>query len=166
MPVKLQCMSERAADSPSNYDDALDVARHIQPALNKLLLIFQRTAEGTSLTTSQVSIMNQLRLRGPSRVSTIAAAELIRMPTASNALYQLERQGFVERHRDKKDRRGVLVALTERGESELDVVSRQRAEALASILRWLEPAELEEAREVGGLISKLAEVYRPNMTKE
>lgn len=166
MPVKLQCMSERAADSPSNYDDALDVARHIQPALNKLLLIFQRTAEGTSLTTSQVSIMNQLRLRGPSRVSTIAAAELIRMPTASNALYQLERQGFVERHRDKKDRRGVLVALTERGESELDLVSQQRAEALAAILCWLEPEELEEAREVGGLISKLAEVYRPSMTKE
>ena len=159
-------MSQQAADSPSNYDDALEVARHIQPALNKLLLIFQRTAEGTSLTTSQVSIMNQLRQRGPSRVSTIATAELIRMPTASNALYQLERQGFVERHRDKHDRRGVLVALTERGSAELDLVSQQRAAALASILRWLEPEELDEAREVGNLISTLAEVYRPTMAKE
>ena len=69
--------------SPSSYDAAVEVARDIQPALNKLILIFQRTAEGSSLTTSQVSIMNQLRLRGPSRVSTIAQAELIRMPTAS-----------------------------------------------------------------------------------
>ncbi|MBD0856070.1 transcriptional regulator [Corynebacterium striatum] len=156
-------MSEQAAASPSNYEDALDVARNIQPALNKLMLIFQRTTEGTSLTTSQVSIMNQLRLRGPSRVSTIAQAELIRMPTASNALYQLERNGFVERRRDEKDRRGVLVALTQLGESELNIVSRQRAAALAEILQWLEPSDLDKAHQMSTLISKLAEVYRPTM---
>ena len=113
--LNLFSMSEENSESPVSYEDALEVARQIQPALNKLMLIFQRTTEGTSLTTSQVSIMNQLRMRGPSRVSTIAQAELIRMPTASNALYQLERHGFVERHRDEKDRRGVLVALTQLG---------------------------------------------------
>lgn len=152
--------------SPSSYEDAVEVARDIQPALNKLILIFQRTAEGSSLTTSQVSIMNQLRLRGPSRVSTIAQAELIRMPTASNALYQLERRGFVERHRDEEDRRGVLVALTQLGESELSIVSGQRAAALAEIMRWLEPEDLDTAREMGAVISKLADVYRPTMDSE
>ena len=156
-------MSEQAAESPSTYEDALDVARSIQPALNKLMLIFQRTTEGSSLTTSQVSIMNQLRLRGPSRVSSIAQAALIRMPTASNALYQLERHGFVERHRDDKDRRGVLVALTQLGESELNIVSRQRAAALAEILQWMEPKDLQEARQMSSLIAKLADVYRPTM---
>ena len=152
--------------SPSSYEDAVEVARDIQQALNKLILIFQRTAEGSSLTTSQVSIMNQLRLRGPSRVSTIAQAELIRMPTASNALYQLERRGFVERHRDEEDRRGVLVALTQLGESELAIVSGQRAAALAEIMRWLEPEDLATAREMGAVISKLADVYRPTMDSE
>lgn len=152
--------------SPSDYEDAVEVARDIQPALNKLILIFQRTAEGSSLTTSQVSIMNQLRLRGPSRVSTIAQAELIRMPTASNALYQLERRGFVERHRDEEDRRGVLVALTQLGESELAIVSGQRAAALAEIMRWLEPEDLATAREMGAVISKLADVNRPTMDSE
>ncbi|MGY0885763.1 MarR family winged helix-turn-helix transcriptional regulator [Corynebacterium aurimucosum] len=156
-------MSEETIESPVPYEDALEVARQIQPALNKLMLIFQRTTEGTSLTTSQVSIMNQLRMRGPSRVSTIAQAELIRMPTASNALYQLERQGFVERHRDEKDRRGVLVALTQLGESELTIVSRQRAAALAEILRWLDPEDIKDAGALVNLISKLADVYRPIM---
>ncbi|MDO5033158.1 MarR family winged helix-turn-helix transcriptional regulator [Corynebacterium sp.] len=159
-------MSEPAAESPTSYEDALDVARQIQPALNKLMLIFQRTAEGTSLTTSQVSIMNQLRTHGPSRVSTIAKAELIRMPTASNALYELERLGYVERHRDEKDRRGVLVALTQLGESELNIVSHQRAAALAEIVRWLEPADLENTKELVALISKLADVYRPTMNQK
>lgn len=161
--LNLFSMSEENSESPVSYEDALEVARQIQPALNKLMLIFQRTTEGTSLTTSQVSIMNQLRMRGPSRVSTIAQAELIRMPTASNALYQLERHGFVERHRDEKDRRGVLVALTQLGEAELTIVSRQRAAALAEILRWLEPEDIQDADSLVNLISKLADVYRPIM---
>lgn len=148
--------------SPSTMEDALEVATYIQPAMNKLMVIFQRTTEGTSLTTSQVSIMNQLKERGPSRVSQVADAELIRMPTASNALYQLERRGFVERMRDESDRRGVLVALTQLGESELTIVSRQRAEALAEILRWLDADELETTAQVAKLINKMADLYRPS----
>ncbi|KXB52605.1 transcriptional regulator, MarR family [Corynebacterium sp. CMW7794] len=154
-------MNEQDAESPSSFEVALEVSTELQPALNKLMVIFQRTTEGSRLTTSQVSIMNQLKRRGPSRVSAIAEAELIRMPTASNALYQLESRGFVERMRDEKDRRGVLVALTELGEAELNTVSRQRAEALAEILRWLEPEDLETANEFTGLISRLATVYQP-----
>ena len=151
-------MNEQNAESPSSFEDALEVSEELQPALNKLMVIFQRTTEGSRLTTSQVSIMNQLKRRGPSRVSAIAEAELIRMPTASNALYQLESRGFVERMRDEKDRRGVLVALTELGEAEFNTVSRQRAEALTHILRWLDPEDLETASKVSGLISRLATV--------
>lgn len=147
--------------SPSSFADALAVAADLQPALNKLWVIFQRTTEDSRLTTSQVSIMNQLRQRGPSRVSTIAQAELIRMPTASNALYQLEARGLVERHRDKADRRGVLVALTTAGEEELAEVSTRRAEALAEILRWLDAEGLESASQMSALIQKLAEIYKP-----
>ena len=88
------------------------------------------------------------------------------MPTASNALYQLERRGYVERHRDEEDRRGVLVALTQLGESELAIVSQQRASALAEIMRWLEPKDLETANDVATVISKLADVYRPTMNGE
>ncbi len=155
-------MTEQNTEPPSAFEDAFEVASNLQPAMNKLMVIFQRTTEGSRLTTSQVSIMNQLKTRGPSRVSTIAQAELIRMPTASNALYQLEQRGYVQRMRDKNDRRGVLVALTEMGQAELAAVSRQRAEALADILRWLPADQLDTARHVTDLINKLAEVYRPS----
>ncbi|QCB29433.1 MarR family winged helix-turn-helix transcriptional regulator [Corynebacterium endometrii] len=147
--------------SPSSLEEALEVAAQLQPSLNKLMVVFQRTTEGSSLTTSQVSIMNQLKERGPSRVSQVAEAELIRMPTASNALYQLERRGFVERMRDEKDRRGVLVALTQLGEAELQIVSRQRAEALAEILRWLDADGLHTAKQISHLVHQLAVIYRP-----
>ncbi|MDO5507292.1 MAG: MarR family transcriptional regulator [Corynebacterium casei] len=153
-------------NSPSTLEDALDVAAHVQPALNKLVVIFQRTTEGGSLTTSQVSIMNQLKARGAARVSQVAAAELIRMPTASNALYQLEQRGFIERTRDEKDRRGVMVQLTKKGLAELEEVSQERAQALAEILRWLDADGLQTAREVSDLINKLAEIYRPTQDSQ
>ena len=159
-------MTEPNNNSPSTLEDALDVAAQIQPALNKLVVIFQRTTEGGSLTTSQVSIMNQLKARGAARVSQVAAAELIRMPTASNALYQLEQRGFIERTRDEKDRRGVMVQLTKKGLAELDEVSQERAQALAEILRWLDADDLQTACEVSDLINKLAEIYRPTQDSQ
>lgn len=159
-------MTEPNNNSPSTLEDALDVAAQIQPALNKLVVIFQRTTEGGSLTTSQVSIMNQLKSRGAARVSQVAAAELIRMPTASNALYQLEQRGFIERTRDEKDRRGVMVQLTKKGLAELEQVSQERAQALAEILRWLDDDGLQTAREISDLINKLAEIYRPTQDSQ
>ncbi|WP_313550412.1 MarR family transcriptional regulator [Corynebacterium sp.] len=159
-------MTEPNNNSPSTLEDALDVAAQIQPALNKLVVIFQRTTEGGSLTTSQVSIMNQLKSRGAARVSQVAAAELIRMPTASNALYQLEQRGFIERTRDEKDRRGVMVQLTKKGLTELEQVSQERAQALAEILRWLDDDGLQTAREISDLINKLAEIYRPTQDSQ
>lgn len=159
-------MTEANKNSPSSLEDALEVATDIQPALNKLVVIFQRTTEGGSLTTSQVSIMNQLKARGAARVSQVAAAELIRMPTASNALYQLEQRNLIERSRDEKDRRGVMVQLTKKGEAELQRVNSERAEALAEILRWLDADDLQTAREVSDLIHQLAEIYRPTQDSQ
>src|SRR5699024_1602608 len=159
-------MTEANNQSPSSLEDALEVAEDIQPALNKLVVIFQRTTEGGSLTTSQVSIMTQLKARGAARVSQVAAAELIRMPTASNALYQLEQRNFIERSRDEKDRRGVMVQLTKKGAAELERVSKERAEALAEILRWLDAEGLQTAREISELITKLAEIYRPTQDSQ
>ena len=79
-------------------------------------------------------------------------------------------RGAEARHRpargDEEDRRGVLVALTQLGESELAIVSQQRASALAEIMRWLEPEDLDTANEVATVISKLADVYRPTMNGE
>src|SRR5699024_9038209 len=146
--------------SPSSLEDALEVATDIQPALNKLVVIFQRTTEGGSLTTSQVSIMNQLKARGAARVSQVAAAELIRMPTASNALYQLKQRNLIERKRDDKERRGIMVQLTKKGEAEHQRVSDERAEGLAEILRWLDADGLQPAREASDLINKRAKISR------
>ena len=137
------------------------IASKIQPSLNKLMVIFQRTTEGSTLTSSQVSIMNRLKEEGACRISHVANMELIRMPTASNALLQLEKRNLVSRIRDQDDRQGVKVTLTKEGEKELAKVAKQRSEALARIIQWLDAEHIETAEKLAELINELAHIYRP-----
>ncbi|MBX8995165.1 MULTISPECIES: MarR family winged helix-turn-helix transcriptional regulator [Corynebacterium] len=136
-----------------------DIAARIRPALTKLYVMYFRIAEQSDLTGPQLSIMARLKDNGPSRISEIARGEGIRMPTASNALHQLEQRELVDRIRDENDRRGVRVALTPLGESELKRVGDERTKYLADMISTLDDSELERASELAEVINKLAEVY-------
>lgn len=138
---------------------ALELASAIRPQITKLSVMFNRTAPSSSLTAPQLTILAYLADEGECRISDIAKAEGIRMPTASNALHQLQDRGLVERVRDEADRRGVKVRLTEKGESEFARVSAERCAALAAVFETLTDEELAEARSLAPLIQKLAERY-------
>lgn len=138
-----------------------ELAGRVRAALTKLYVMYFRVSEQSDLTGPQLSIMARLRDNGPSRISQIAREEGIRMPTASNALHQLEERGLVERVRDEHDRRGVLVTLTPLGESELDRVGEERTKYLADMFATLSEDDLRRAGELADIINKLAENYGP-----
>ena len=81
------------------------------------------------------------------------------MPTASNALHQLESRGLVERVRDNNDRRGVRVQLTEQGAVELERVGEERIAQLADMFSTLEDEEIAAIEEIVPIINRLAERY-------
>lgn len=81
------------------------------------------------------------------------------MPTASNALHQLEQRGLVERLRDTSDRRGVRVRLTVQGSDELARVGEERIQYLAEMLSSLNEEQLRAANEITDVINALAESY-------
>ncbi len=136
-----------------------DIAAQIRPALTKLYVMYFRIAEQSDLTGPQLSILSRLKERGPSRISHIAREEGIRMPTASNALHQLEQRSLVERIRDEADRRGVRVALTPLGETELKRVGEERTKYLADMLATLDDEQLSRAGELADVINSLADKY-------
>lgn len=136
-----------------------DIAARIRPAMTKLYVMYFRIAEQSDLTGPQLSIMARLKDNGPARISQIARAEGIRMPTASNALHQLEHRELVERIRDEQDRRGVRVQLTSLGESELERVGEERATYLAEMIGTLSEEDLERANDLVDIINKLADSY-------
>lgn len=136
-----------------------DIAAQIRPALTKLYVMYFRIAEQSDLTGPQLSILSRLRDQGPCRISQIAREEGIRMPTASNALHQLEQRKLVERIRDESDRRGVQVALTSLGASELERVGDERTQYLADMLSILDDEQLSRAGELADVINDLADKY-------
>lgn len=136
-----------------------EIARRIRPALTKLYVMYFRLSEQSSLTGPQLSIMTRLQESGPSRISHLARAEGIRMPTASNALHQLEQRGLVDRIRDTADRRGVLVTLTELGSNELKRVGDERTKYLAEMLSTLSDEQMAKADDLIELVNDLGDNY-------
>lgn len=131
--------------------------------MTKLYVMYFRIAEQSDLTGPQLSIMARLKSNGPSRISQIAREEGIRMPTASNALHQLEQRELVERIRDEQDRRGVRVQLTRLGESELERVGEERTKYLAEMLGTLSEEDLAQVSEMTDIVNKLADNYAADL---
>jgi hypothetical protein len=142
-----------------NEQAAWELAKQIRPALTRLYVLYFRIAETSDLTGPQLTILGGLAESGPSRISTIAKTEGIRMPTASNALHQLEERGMVERIREESDRRGVKVQLTEFGRAELERVGTERTNYLAQMLATLPEERATDAQRLIDLINELSECY-------
>lgn len=136
-----------------------NIARRIRPAMTKLYVMYFRIAEQSDLTGPQLSIMSRLQDNGPSRISQVAREEGIRMPTASNALHQLEQRELVHRVRDESDRRGVRVELTALGAAELRRVGEERERYLADMISTLSEEDAQELDKLTDIILKLADSY-------
>lgn len=147
------------ADPRGPVPDPHEIAERIRPAMTSLYVTYFRIAEQSDLTGPQLSIMARLVQDGPSRVSKLAEAEGVRMPTASNTVNQLEKRGLVRRTRDESDRRGVSVELTEKGQKELTRVGDERTNYLADMIATLPPEHLRKASDLADVINALAEAY-------
>ncbi|MBC2682494.1 MarR family winged helix-turn-helix transcriptional regulator [Corynebacterium anserum] len=143
----------------------LEIATELRPALSRLYLLYFRQAEAFSISQAQMSIMTILEENGPMRISQIAQAEAIRMPTASNAINQLENMGLVTRVRDVSDRRGVRVELTDKGKQELAEIGQSRNEALARMLEHLTPEELARSEEFAPMFDTILQRYTESQNK-
>lgn len=66
--------------------------------------------------------------------------------TMTNRVDQLERRGFVVRHPDPNDRRGVKVQMTEAGRNAVDDALAELLEREKQILLNLEPSERDDLR--------------------
>ncbi|RRQ18814.1 MarR family winged helix-turn-helix transcriptional regulator, partial [Corynebacterium bovis] len=137
-----------------------EIAKRLRPALTRLYLLYFRQATHSRISMAQLSIMMNLGEQGPLRISQIAATESIRMPTASNAVNQLDTMGLVTRVRDVSDRRGVRVKLTEEGIQELRRIGEERDEQLTHLIAGLDPDELAFVEQASPVIDLILERYQ------
>ncbi len=143
---------------------SLGVAKQLRPVLTRLYLLYFRQTATSAISMAQLSIMMNLQDNGPLRISQIADLEAIRMPTASNAVNHLEQMGLVSRVRDVSDRRGVRVRLTDEGTRQLEKITEERVEQLATLLNGLTDEELQQVKNTLPLLDRVLSTFGPHVT--
>ena len=101
-------------------------------------LMVRHLARGTSLTSRNV--LSALAVKGPSRLTALAAATGIAQPAMTQLVGRLEREGLVVRLIDPEDARATLVAVTDAGRALRDELHQSLHERMAELLDRL-PAD-------------------------
>jgi DNA-binding MarR family transcriptional regulator len=147
----------RASPPPDPVDvlapDAIDVlADRLHSAAIHLLRRVRREDVATGLGPARLSALSVIVFGGPLRISALAEAEQVRMPTMTPIVAALEREGLVVRDPDPHDARAALVRATPRGAK---LMAEGRARRVAIVADALRPIPARDrallARAVGVL---------------
>lgn len=117
------------------------LATALRPLVFRLYYVVRRETPPHRLTLSQGAALSHIVTKGPLRMGDLAAAEGVRVPTMTELVARLEREGLAKRSSDSSDRRVVLVDATERGRRLHDDLVTAREEFLRERLARLSPAD-------------------------
>jgi DNA-binding MarR family transcriptional regulator len=104
---------------------------------------------------AQARLLALLDELGPSRVSTLAAADHSSQPSITTQLHRLEAAGWTERSVDPDDARASLVSLTTAGRDALEDVRRARLAVLAPALDGLDGPALARVQVAVDVLDEL-----------
>jgi DNA-binding MarR family transcriptional regulator len=118
-----------------------ELAHELRPLVFRLYYVVRRLTPQHRLTLTQGSVLGELVLNGPRRMSTLAELEGVRQPSMTDLVRRLARLGLVTRAPDPDDRRAVLIAATEAGTQYIEELVLAREEFLRERLAALDPAD-------------------------
>ena len=95
---------------------------------------------------AQARLLALLVVLGPSRISTLAAADHSSQPTTTTQIQRLEASGWVTRASDPDDARATVVSLSDEGRAALESVRRARLAVLSPTLDQLDEPALDRVR--------------------
>ena len=100
---------------------------------HRMLRAVNDQMSGCGLSMARTKVLMRLREQGPTRQSVLAADLGLAPHSITNIVDALERLGLAERRPDATDRRAKLVAITDAGESCLDIALSTRERLLRQI---------------------------------
>ena len=107
------------------------------------------------LSAPRLSALSVIVFAGPLRISDLAKAEQVRVPTTTRLVTDLERDGLVERTKAQDDARARLVKATARGRRLLQKGREQRVRTLASGLDALTKRDRSLLSRAAALLERL-----------
>ncbi|GAB3578497.1 MarR family transcriptional regulator [Amycolatopsis endophytica] len=118
-----------------------ELAHELRPLVFRLYYVVRRLTPQHQLSLTQGSVLSELALHGPRRMSALAELEGVRQPSMTDLVRRLERLGLVSRRPDPDDRRAVLIEATEAGVRYVEELVVAREEFLRERLTALDPAD-------------------------
>jgi DNA-binding MarR family transcriptional regulator len=118
-----------------------ELAHDLRPLVFRLYYMVRRLTPQHHLTLTQGSVLSELVLNGPRRMSTLAELEGVRQPSMTDLVRRLARLGLVTRAPDPEDRRAVLIAASDAGTRYVEELVLAREEFLRERLAALDPAD-------------------------
>jgi DNA-binding MarR family transcriptional regulator len=116
-----------------------------------LLRRVRKDDESLGLSAARLSALSVIVFAGPIRMSALARAEQVKVPTMTLLVAALQEAGLVTRRPDPSDARAVLLQATSKGEKLMAEGRRRRVARLAAELARLSAADqarVERAVEV------------------
>src|SRR4051812_23189180 len=141
------CTVDIASRYPQIDPDVEGVVGRLSAINKHVSRTFDDTLAGHGLNHGEYRLL--LRLATRSDDNRMAAGELGRALLLSsgamtNRLDRLEAAGLVARVRDPRDRRGVLIALTDKGKTTIDHAVTEQAAKEIDVMGTLDRAELQQ----------------------
>lgn len=107
--------------------------------------IYRNIAKDLGLTSLEVRVIGLLKyLNRPVNLTYLSESLYMRKPTVVEVLDKLERKGIIERKRCQKDKRAIMVSLSDKGRK-LGETIESRLAPVKSILKSIDPDLLESA---------------------
>jgi len=135
-------------------------ARELTAAVNQLRRALRRTVRRDDPTggrpVAQVEVLQMLGETGPIRLGELAARLNLAQSTVSGLVTDLVNAGLVDRTADPRDRRALVLALTDAGRALLDTWDAAHQKRLASALRSLEPDDRDQVLAAVPALARLA----------
>jgi len=123
------------------------IAQYLERSVNAAL-------EPLGLSLGQFDILATLRRQGPNGRMTptqLMKSVMLSSGGMTNRLDRLEEAGWIERHADPDDRRGIVVALTKAGRELIDQATTARFQEAKDSLP---PLGAKESKELAALLRK------------
>ncbi len=140
----------------SSPGDAL--ADRLHSAAIHLLRRVRKDDQALGLSPARLSALSVIVFAGPIRMSALAQAEQVRVPTMTAVVAALEADGLVTRDADPSDARAVLLKATAKGQRLMAEGRRRRVARLAADLETLSAADRQR---VQGAVQVLERLFAP-----
>ncbi|MEV4005233.1 MarR family transcriptional regulator [Actinomadura sp. NPDC049753] len=108
-----------------------------------------------ALSSNKLTVLGRLYRKGPGTAGELAEAEGQRPQSLTRVFAELEAEGLISRARADRDRRQVVLAITEQGAEALRRDIAERDAWLAGVLAGLSETELDVLRVAARLMDRL-----------